>query len=236
MPVTTRHPTSRYPHLGIGARAESLETESPDPARVASRSPSRCSRASIAVMDSRSAPSPGPADRAARRASSMSGTAGRNGSRPSAAARPAPASSLRGAVTGVARGGEQQHLLHVLAGLGIRGNSLEGVHGPLARVVRRDGAREIAGKPTDQMAEMAHAALDVLPGIEHVLHAERARRPRHELHQPLRPLGGDREGVERRLDLDDGLDQLPAHAVPLGALADLARVSARAASAPSEAV
>ena len=130
--------------LGIGGRTGALEGESPHPARVSPRSPSRFIRASIAEMDSRSAPSPRPVDRTAPRASSMSGTGGRNGSRPSTAARPASASSLGGG-HGRRRGSEQQHLFHVLAGLGIRGNTLEGVHGPLARVVRRDGAREIAG-------------------------------------------------------------------------------------------
>src|SRR5438445_475674 len=62
--------------------------------------------------------------------------------------------------------------LHVLLGLRVRRNSAMSIHRPFPRVVGRDREGDVARIAIQEIAQVAHATLDVLAWVEGIAHAQ----------------------------------------------------------------
>src|SRR5439155_5316119 len=91
----------------------------------------------------------------------------------------------------------------------------------LAGVVGGEHERQVTVEPVHQTAEVANAALDVLVGVEDVLHPEARGRSGHQLHQAAGATARHRARVELGLGLDDGGHEERRDAVPDGDLPDV---------------
>src|SRR3569623_1897713 len=90
----------------------------------------------------------------------------------------------------------------VVSGLRVRRYAAVAQHRVLASVVGGAGEAQVELEGLQELAHVAHAAGDILAGVEHVVDAEALSSGRHQLHQALRALGRNCLGIERRFGVD----------------------------------
>ena len=77
-------------------------------------------------------------------------------------------------------------LFYVIPGLLIGRNPAKFSHGPLTRVITGQRQRYVAFEMGEQLAQIGHAAPNIVCRIEDIAHAKTSGGCRYELHQALR--------------------------------------------------